>query len=58
MYFHTGDLVLFNDNCNVEKIKGIMVAYKESLEKANAEQASVEETMDTVVETEAAQTME
>ncbi len=54
MYFHTGDLVLFNDNCNVEKIKGIMVAYKESLEKANAEQARVEETMDTVVETEAA----
>ena len=53
MYFHTGDLVLFSDKCNVEKIKGIMVEYKESLVKEKAEAAAVEETMDTVVEAEA-----
>lgn len=54
MYFHTGDLVLFNDTCNVEKIKGIMQAYKEGLSKAAAEDAAVEETMDTAVEAETA----
>ncbi|MBE6886865.1 MAG: hypothetical protein E7484_00415 [Ruminococcaceae bacterium] len=58
MYFHTGDLVLFSDKCNVEKIKGIMVDFKEGLAKEKAEEAKVEETMDTVVEIQASEVME
>lgn len=58
MFFHTGDLVLFSDKCNVEKIKGIMVDFKEGLVKEKAEEAKVEETMDTVVEIQASEVME
>ena len=58
MYFHSGALVLFNDTCKVEKIKAIMVDFKENLHKQAAEAAETEETMDTVVEAVAAETME
>lgn len=33
IYFHTGDLILMSDKCNVEKIKEIIANYKENVVK-------------------------
>ena len=50
MHFITGDLIIFNPDCNKEKIKEIVNGYSKTASEAPAAEETVEETTQAVVE--------